>query len=210
MILVLISKSCLYYEVHEKNWPQRPAEHGAGLMNIWLHGAFGGIIAVFKVSSILFLKIAAKQAAVQGSLSLCWKNRQERKEKNRRALVPVTFVWVFASVGAPQRGWRRGGEGEVRHLVWTRPCAVFEPGSLLSRTRHSPAWSDPFARSQFYLDDKHITEAAPGLHSEALKFYLFPTQNSIVQLCFKLLGWLKRKYSFRLSTPFSICRCTYL
>lgn len=143
MILVLISKSCLYYEVHEKNWPQRPAEHGAGLMNIWLHGAFGGIIAVFKVSSILLLKIAANQAAVQGSLSLYWKNRKERKEKNQRALVPMTFVWVFASVGAPQRGWRRGGKEEYGtscepgHALSSSPALYFLklPILLLGRIR---------------------------------------------------------------------------
>lgn len=184
---VLICTNCLYYAVHEKNWPQRPAEHDARLMNIWLHGAFGGTIAVFKVSSILLLKIAAKQAAaVQGSFISVLKKK--KKEKNWQALVPMTFVWVFASVGALQRGWRRGGEGGERHPVWTRPYAVFSPGSLLSKTSHSSAWSDPSTGSQFYLDDKYITEAAPALHSEALKLYLLPT---VTQTCnFVLSYWV--------------------
>lgn len=49
--------------------------------------------------------------------------------------------------------------------------AVFELGSLLSETSLSSAWLHPSTRSQFSLDDKYITGAAPALHSEALNLY---------------------------------------
>lgn len=132
-------QKCLYYEVHEKNWPQRPAEHDARLMNIWLHRASGRIFALFKVSSILLLKIAAKQAIRSSFISV-------PPKKKSASTGPDDFcLQVFASVGTLQRRWGGGAR-------------VLEPGSLLSQTFQSSAWSCLSTRSQLQRDDKHITE----------------------------------------------------
>lgn len=123
-------QKCLYYELHEKNWPQRPAEHDARLMNIWLHGATGRVFAVFKVSSILLLKIAAKQAVRSSFISVTQKKKNS--EHWSRWLLSASVcqclpVWAL---------YKGDEEEEVEDTPASQTVCLLEPGFLLSQTFH--------------------------------------------------------------------------
>lgn len=91
-------------------------------------------------------------------------------------------VWVL------YKGDEEEEKEEYDTLCEPDHALVFKPGSLLSKTCHSSAWSDPFTRLQFHPDDKYITEASPAHLCEALKLHLLPTMTKMCN--FALSYWV--------------------
>lgn len=93
----------------------------ARLMNIWLHRACGRTNAVFRVSSILLLKIAAEQAAVRGSFIAVLKKKID-KRRSQWLLSESPPVWAL---GMKKRRRRRRTTPHVNQITRCLRACLF-------------------------------------------------------------------------------------